>query len=69
MGIFDDFYADDTDATAYMGEISQDGYFSQILSLFCNFDIRFHALFCIGSIVLINSTGQSHVPQSGKPSF
>ena len=30
-----------------MGEISQGGYFSQILSLFCNFDSCFQALFAL----------------------
>ena len=54
---------------AYMGEISQGVYFPQILSLFLQLWQLFSSTFCIGSIVSIISTGQSHVPQSGKPSF
>ena len=53
----------------HMGEISQGGYFPQILSLFLQIRQLFSSTFCIDSIVLIISTGQSHVPESGKPSF
>ena len=53
----------------HMGEISQGVYFPQILSLFLQLWHLFSSTFCIGSIVFIISMGQSHVPQSGKPSF
>ena len=53
----------------YMGEIALDVYFPQILSLFLQIRQLFSSTFCIDSIVLIISTGQSHVPESGKPSF
>ena len=53
----------------HMGELSQGVYFPQILSLFLQLWQLFSSTFCIGSIVSIISMGQSHVPESGKPSF
>ena len=53
----------------HMGEIALDVYFSKKLSLFLQLCQLFSGTFCIGLIVSIISTGQSHVPQSGKPIF
>ena len=53
----------------YMGEIALDVYFSKKLSLFLQLWQLFSCTFCIGSIVSIISMGQSHVPESGNPSF
>ena len=53
----------------YMGEIALDVYFPKKLSLFLQLWQLFSSTFCIGPIVSIISMGQSHVPESGKPSF
>ena len=52
-----------------MVEISQDGYFSQKLSLFFQLQRLIRSTSCIESFVSIDSPGQSCLPESGKTSF
>ena len=50
----------------HMVEISQDGYFLQKLSLFCQLQRLFFNTFCIESLASIGFSGQSYRPESRK---